>query len=118
MPEGDLSKIYPLTKDAAIITFDAALKLIKKTKIETDGFRIDSSSDDEDVRSFLQSKIPETKIIVNWSPDSSVITDTATFIKYWDEFCYPSSDDVSIYSEDESWLLQYFHFEAFSFVAK
>lgn len=118
MPKDDLLKINPLTEDASKISFEIALDLIKRTKIETEGEKIDSSSDEEGVRNFLQRRISEEKIIVNWGPDSAVITDSATFIKYWDDFCYPSSDDVSIYPEDESWLLQYFHFVVFSFVIK
>lgn len=117
MPKDDLSKIIPLTRDASKISFDTALELIKRSNIEAEGDKIDSSSDEDSVREFLKSKLSEERIIINWSPDSTVITDAATFIKYWDEFCYPSSDDVSIFPEDESWLLQYFHFEAFSFVA-
>jgi len=36
-------------------------------------------------------------------------------MQYWDDFCYPGSDDVAISPEDDSWLLFYFHEEMFEF---
>jgi hypothetical protein len=118
MPEDDLSKINPLTPEAAKITFDTALRLIEETQIVVDGESIETSLDRGAVKVFLTSRLPEGKIIVNWGQDTSVIMDTTTFIKYWDDICYPSSDDVSVWSEDESWLLQYYHFEKFSFIKR
>ncbi len=118
MPEDDLSKINPLTPEAAKITFDTALRLIEETQIDVDGESIETSLDRGVVKVFLTSRLPEGKIIVNWGQDTSVIMDTTTFIKYWDDICYPSSDDVSVWSEDETWLLQYYHFEKFSFIKR
>jgi len=118
MPEDDLSKINPLTQEAAKSTFDNALRLIEETQIDVDGESIETSLDRGAVKVFLTSRLPEGKIIVNWGQDTSVIMDTTTFIKYWDDICYPSSDDVSVWSEDESWLLQYYHFEKFSFIKR
>lgn len=118
MPKDDLSKINPLTQAAAKITFDTTLRLIEETQIDVNGELIETSLDRCAVKAFLASRLPEGKIIVNWGEDTSVIMDTSTFIKYWDDICYPSSDDVSVWSEDESWLLQYYHFEKFSFIKR
>ena len=116
MPENDLSEIRPLTQHAASITFENALRLTEKTQIEEDGESIETARGDSAVNSFLSSKLPAEIILVNWDQDTSVITDTATFTKYWDEFCYPSSDDVSVWPEDESWFLQCYHYDRFSFI--
>jgi hypothetical protein len=37
------------------------------------------------------------------------------FVGRWDDFCFPSSDDVTVYPADERWLLEYAHREEFVF---
>ncbi len=118
MPKEDLSKINPLTQKAAKIAFDTALRLSVETQIDLHGESIETSMERDAVNAFLASRLPDEKIIVNWDHDTSVIMDTTTFIRYWDDICYPSSDDVSIWSEEESWLLRYYHFEKFSFIKR
>ena len=38
------------------------------------------------------------------------------FCQYWDDFCYPASDDVTIWPLSEEWFLIYDHSEKFFFV--
>ncbi len=71
------------------------------------------SKDETDIIEWLSTRIPTTKIIVSWQPNTAVFTDTEVFIQYWDDFCYPSSDDVSIWPIDEKWILHYWHEERF-----
>jgi hypothetical protein len=117
MPEGDLAKIQPLSKNSSLFVYNESLRLIEVTNIENAGERQVTSGSESDVTMYLQSTMPDTTILVSWDSDSAVITETGIFQKYWDEFCYPSSDDVSIWGGDKSWLLQYFHYEEFSFVS-
>jgi len=59
-----------------------------------------------------------TPVCLSWDGATALRTTWTIFRKYWDDFCYPASDDVSIAPEDESWLLLYFHGEQFEFGIK
>jgi len=119
--ENDLKQISPLDEDSSKQIWENSLTFVSEetdfspsnnffTKIEY----IDTENNNG-VRNWLKKKLPNCQIVVNWQPDSSVLTNTGVFIEYWDDFCYPSSDDVSIWPEDESWILHYWHEDKFWF---
>ena len=54
---------------------------------------------------------PQTTIIVSWSNDTAVETTWDVFCRRWNDFCYPGSDDVSIWSPSDRWSLCYRHDE-------
>jgi hypothetical protein len=76
-----------------------------------------SSDAAEDVRIRLQSLGIEnrTVIVVSWNQRTAVATVWGTFVRFWDDFCYPSSDDVTIWPESNGWILCYRHHELFDF---
>jgi hypothetical protein len=53
------------------------------------------------------------QIIVSWNRETALRTDWELFTARWDHFCYPSSDDVLILPENDSWVLRYYHSEMF-----
>ncbi len=55
----------------------------------------------------------ETPVIVSWSTELAVVCPWRVFVAYWDAFCYPSSDDVTIWSPAQPWTLNYRHWEIF-----
>ena len=124
LPKDELAQITPLESSSAKKVWDKTLTFIDKksdfsanpemfTVIDTI-----NSTDIEKSSNWLKETIPNSKVIVSWQPGTAVLTSTEIFIKYWDEFCYPASDDVTIYPEDESWVLHYWHEEAFCFARK
>lgn len=50
-------------------------------------------------------------VIITWNRTTTLTTTKEIFLKYWDDFCYPSSDDVTIISEDTNWIMFYDHIE-------
>ncbi|MDB4906255.1 MAG: hypothetical protein JWO05_1039 [Gemmatimonadetes bacterium] len=54
-------------------------------------------------------------VLVSWDRRTAVVTDWETFIVLWDDLCYPSSDDVTIWPFDGQWTLCYRHYEIFQF---
>ncbi|NJK96397.1 MAG: hypothetical protein HC905_17110 [Bacteroidales bacterium] len=50
-------------------------------------------------------------LFISWNSTTCIYTTKDIFIKYWDDFCYPSSDDVTIISELTNWVYFYKHFE-------
>ena len=58
---------------------------------------------------------PSTRVIVLWDDRTALETSWATFSTQWESFCYPGTDDATVCPLDESWVLCYHHWEAFSF---
>ena len=50
-------------------------------------------------------------VIISWERKLTLKTTKKIFIKYWTDFLYPSSDDVTIISERTNWILFYNHCE-------
>jgi hypothetical protein len=54
-------------------------------------------------------------VLVMWEPEEAVTTPWRVFCTYWDDFCFPSSDDVGIWPLSERWGLEYHHEEQLIF---
>jgi hypothetical protein len=50
-------------------------------------------------------------VIITWGRKTALTTTKSIFIKYWDDFFYPSSDDVTVISENTNWVIFYRHLE-------
>jgi hypothetical protein len=58
---------------------------------------------------------PDQVVIVSWDRETAVQTDWQFFCRFWDDFCYPSSDDVTVTTTGDDWLVCYEHFEVLTF---
>jgi hypothetical protein len=61
--------------------------------------------------------VPSTQIVLSWNARTAAVSDWEIFLAQWDDFCYPSSDDVTIWPFDSTWTLCYRHYEIFQFRA-
>lgn len=50
-------------------------------------------------------------VIVSWDSRYALETDAQTFVRFWETFCYPSSDDVAIFPLHLGWLVTFWHEE-------
>lgn len=75
---------------------------------------VDTSGDAEPVRAWLEHVIPphSDDVLIQWEPGLAALTHEAVFRTYWDDFCYPSSDDVLIWPLSDAWAAFYFHEES------
>lgn len=78
-----------------------------------------SASESGEVSRWLRHVQPDlhTRVYVSWSLDLAVETRWDIFTEYWDDFCYPSSDDVTVVPASGTWQLSYHHYEQFDFIA-
>lgn len=53
----------------------------------------------------------EEDLIISWSRRTALKTTKAIFLKYWDDFLYPGSDNVTVISQQCNWILFYSHYE-------
>jgi hypothetical protein len=72
----------------------------------------DTRDDAAPVREWLGRVVPPGgDVLVLWDPAVAVLTTEPVFRTYWDDFCYPSSDDVQIWPLSDAWAASYFHEE-------
>ncbi len=72
------------------------------------------------VREMLQKEITKCHevLYISWDPKLAVQTETIIFAKYWDDFCYPGSDDVVVWPQSENWVIIYSHDETLIYYQK
>jgi hypothetical protein len=58
---------------------------------------------------------PEARVVVSWDARTAVVTRWGVFARHWGAFCYPSSDDVTVWAPGDGWTLCYRHFQIFQF---
>jgi predicted ATP-grasp superfamily ATP-dependent carboligase len=82
---------------------------------ETDWFFANSENEDniEKARTQFENYLKQfdEDLIISWQRKITLKTSKKIFLKYWANFLYPSSDDVTIISEKTNWILFYRHFE-------
>ncbi len=54
-------------------------------------------------------------VTISWRRNCAVHTNWGIFTQWWDDFCYPSSDDTFIVADVPRWLLAFHHEDWFSF---
>jgi hypothetical protein len=59
----------------------------------------------------------ESSVVIWWDRATAVMTEWGVFVGYWDDFCYPASDDISIWPTDGGWTLCYRRYEVLQFGA-
>lgn len=70
------------------------------------------------VEKWLTEKIEgDIFVFISWHKDWAVRTTAGIFCRYWNTFCYPASDDLTVSGETLSWILFYHHDEKFFFEA-
>ena len=60
-------------------------------------------------------RLPGGRVIAVWNRDTALSIPWQTFVTYWSDFCYPSSDDVDIFVEGGPLVLRWRHDETFEY---
>jgi hypothetical protein len=55
------------------------------------------------------------RVIVVWNSKTALSLPWESFVTYWSDFCYPSSDDVDIFGEGGSRFLRWRHDATFEY---
>ncbi len=59
--------------------------------------------------------ISSQRVTVVWAPNVALSLPWLTFCQYWDDFCYPSSDDANIFLACGRLALRWHHYEVFEY---
>ncbi len=121
LPDESLNKIHPLTENKAYEVCQYSLQFQEQSGLIKSLFenieQINTSGEESEVQSWLfscSSNLDQT-VIVSWNDRLAVLADWKVFCEYWDDFCYPASDDISIFPLSGEWMLLYWHSEYFDF---
>ena len=115
LSDKDLVSIEPLILSKAQELHDFA-NYLDKAEILRKPETLTTTGSEENVSTWLSNCIHKNeRVLVSWNKETGVQMPSTLFIEKWSDFCYPSSDDVFIVPLSGSWILEYRHYEEFSF---
>jgi hypothetical protein len=121
LPSDVLARIIPQRPARAARLWAESLRTCDASGLDARAFTVKElptgDADPAAVSAWLRACHPdeETTVVLSWQPDLAVTTTWGIFVRYWNEFCYPASDDVHVWSEAHPWVLLYHHEELFQF---
>ena|SRR2546427_803961 len=121
LPDSTLAQIEPVESAEAQHLFQHSLRLLGRDCLSPELFesvmrrRADIPADAGCAWLREQQANLSVRVYVSWDQDIAVRTTWEVFSAHWDDFCYPSSDDVIVSPESESWALLYHHEQEFQF---
>lgn len=124
LPENALNTIQPFTDEKARELLKYSLEFGDYKGLSASSFenvsRIDASGDPAQIKYWLQNQFSDKNqdVIVSWNDHHAVSVRLDVFCKYWNDFCYPASDDLIVWGFEEDWVLMYLHDEEFIFGKK
>lgn len=119
--ESGLAGLHPCSPAEAAELHDASLRFLVADSLDPKQFdRVLTQSANlplADGCSWLRAQAPNLaeRVAVSWQRDTALRTTWEHFTARWDDFCYPSSDDVLVLPDSGSWIFLYHHAETFSF---
>lgn len=121
LPDDVLEKMVPIGVEDSVKLFTKSCHFNGKDGLSTDLFEVDVISTEgisaEAGSAWLWDQQPDAavNVFLSWQPQSAIRTTWGIFAKYWEEFCYPSSDDLNVWPEDGDWAFLFHHEEEFHF---
>jgi hypothetical protein len=113
LPESDLARIRPLTTVRAAALAPHAAYLCDERRDLPKWMNADEDARNVEVQLRALHIDPRDRVVVSWDDETAVVTDWDLFCRYWDDFCYAASDDVTVFALSGEWVLCYDHSEAF-----
>ncbi|GAB2494570.1 hypothetical protein [Algoriphagus taiwanensis] len=127
LPESDLKQIKPLDKEAGkyLDHFIRSVELHADEPFKENFFsQIESipvsDGNELEIQKWLTERgLPFEKMVyVSWDSQNGAIVSWEILIKYFDDFYYPGSDDLSVFDENLNWALVFAHWEKIYFGTK
>jgi hypothetical protein len=108
-----LAEIRPLTEASAETIAAEAVDRCREASVSEFAETWSAQWDDPDSvrkRPQLLAIGRSARVLVSWGRRRAVETSWSVFYRRWDAFCYPSSDDVTVWSPGAGWAVCYRHF--------
>lgn len=121
LPDENLDRVRPLTITKAAEMNTLSTQFISNIGLLDSSFtvinRFETAADEEATGVWLRARFDDgiQEVIISWDERLAVLTDWSIFQIFWDDFCYPASDNVTIFPITVEWMLFYSHDEYFEF---
>ena len=113
-PHAKLSK--EILSELSPLSLESAMRLAISTprNFPPGATRFDSSGNDEATRQWLkQLVVLAQRVTISWDQETALTLPWSVFCEYWNDFCYPSSDDADVFLESGQLFLRWNHYEVF-----
>jgi hypothetical protein len=117
----ELAALHPCAPGAAARIHGDSLRFVDADGLASGGFESvvthPATVSTAEGCAWLRARIPALtgRVTLSWQVEIALRTTWELFTARWDDFCYPSSDDVTVLPESGGWILLYHHWETFSF---
>jgi len=112
LPTDVLKELRPVAREQITALYDSKMK---GSDLAMGQHR--AATDPAETGKWLSSlRPPAGRVVAVWNMDTALSLPWETFITYWSDFCYPSSDDVDVFLENGPLVLRWRHDEIFEYV--
>lgn len=109
LPKDVLKTLTPLSLESAQLLSESVAFSMPESSL-----KFDASNEELDTVQWLKNLgVTSHQVTISWSKNMALSVPWSTFCKYWNDFCYPSSDDVDIFLENKRLFLRWHHYERF-----
>jgi hypothetical protein len=113
----ELESIRPLPEDEAAVLCDEVAKWRDHHNKPQECLNVDEKSDETAIANWLNQMIPNdaNELLLIWDHRTAARVPRVLFVRRWNDFWYPSSDDLCVISADGGWHLEMHHHGSFEF---
>jgi hypothetical protein len=114
LPPKDFNRIHPLNKKDSKLLYDTVFKYVNNYEFnrndieEIESINIENESDQSKIMSWINERVTNDLFVI-WDNETAVQTEKDIFVKYFDDFLYPSSDDAIIISKNTNRIMYFMH---------
>ena len=121
LPDHVLLQISPQSSEQSQKLHQLSLKFLGPDSLNQQQFTIEQLFIDAQAPKFITNWLlakhqnTDTPVFLSWAPHMAVITSWGILAEYWDDFYYPSSDDLVVWPEHMGWVAFFHHSEFIQF---
>src|SRR5262245_1592949 len=116
LPPEVLMSMHPLEPKEATQLYRRGVQVFGREASAIEASHL--SEDVERTRQWLSelAVAPDQQVCVVWDASTAISLPWKAFVTYWDDFCYPSSDDLFVLFPGQAMVLAWNHEEVFEVV--
>ena len=122
LPADVLKRFHPLDMQSAHEIYGRRTDILQNFNLDRAQYpnveTYNSTNDVEGARLWLKRQLANLgseRVTVSWTSEVAMAVPLNDFCDYWDDFCYPGSDDLLVLPKNDDWVLYFFHEELFQF---
>lgn len=113
----ELASIRPIRPDRAATICGQVVREPLVPRRPGDRLLVEDATDHQVVTQWLEDRVPgeENDLVLVWDQRTAALVGRRLFIDRWDDFWYPSSDDLGVLGTVGCWRIEMYHYGEFDF---